>query len=141
MKYFIRTISLLVVLNLATASCSAQKNADADEPVESYKEILEDRIEEQVLLSMTNKPDMILKNFVRGSARSGTENILVIPEGKMAGEKLGEIIEDMNIMSRIFEKDLDETDMLQAGIFGFLGGPKAQVRPGTSIWKATGHCF
>ena len=127
MKYFIRTISLLVVLNLATASCSAQKNADADEPVESYKEILEDRIEEQVLLSMTNKPDMILKNFVRGSARSGTENILVIPEGKMAGEKLGEIIEDMNIMSRIFEKDLDEADMLKGRHIWFFGAQSAGV--------------
>ncbi len=141
MKYFIRTISLLVVLNLATASCSAQKDADADEPVESYREILEDRIEEQVLLSMTNKPDMILKNFVRGSARSGTENILVIPAGDMDAQNLGETIEDMNIMSRIFQKDLDQADMLKGRHIWFFWGSQSAGAPRNIYLEGYGALF
>ena len=71
-------------------------------------------------LRFNNALSIITDKFVPDSA----QNILVIPAGEMAGEQLGEIIEDMNIMSRIFEKDLDEADMLKGRkiwLFGAQG--------------------
>ncbi|HIJ70126.1 MAG TPA: hypothetical protein HPP87_02035 [Planctomycetes bacterium] len=127
MKYFIRTISLLVLLNLATVNCSAQKDTDMGEEVEHYRESLENQVEEQlsrdvreaqraqVLLSMTDKPNITLKNFFTGSARSGTENILVIPSGDVDAQQLAETVEDMKIMSHIFQKELAEADMTPGG--------------------------
>ena len=44
-----------------------------------------------------------------------SENVLVIPAGDMDAQRLAETVEDMKIMSHIFEKELAEADMLPGG--------------------------
>lgn len=78
---------------------------------------------------------------ITGTGHSGTENILVIPEGQMAGEQLGEIIEDMNIMSRIFEKDLKKVDKLSASRFYFAVGHQSAGAPRNIYLEGYGALF
>lgn len=138
MKTFVQTIVVLVILNLATA-CSAlaqdvsereeieaamQYEETAERLEEAIEEAVEETIEEaverqtvkiavpQVRIRSTGRPHPFAERY------GGSGPVFVIPTSEMKAEDLVTIMEDMRVMSRIFDKKLG---LSPAGIFPGTG--------------------
>ena len=62
---------------------------------------------------------------------SAVGTVLVIPAAETQVGELATIMEDMNIMSRIFDKELGETNMILGGGFSRRRGPRPTPETGS----------
>jgi len=129
MKTFIRTITLFVALNVALANSAPAANnleektpqvrpavllaaqAPAAQSVPASPKVVPEPLEPPVLPTpgpMTSLPVSRLGTSWPG--RYGASGaVLVIPSAQMKAEDLVAIMEDLNVMSRIFDKKLGRT--------------------------------
>jgi hypothetical protein len=109
MKTLTRTIIVLVALSmLATAFAQAQ----ASEPVAPSPEPTPVQAPATPAIPSSVSVDLVPNDLFTGlsfgSRSGGTGSVLVIPSGQTTTEDLLTINEDMNVMSRIFEKNLEQ---------------------------------
>ncbi len=110
MRTLTRTIIVFVALNLITAGFALAQSASTNtEPVPApvpsiLPDLREDKEMNDLLVSMS-LPSTVRRAF----GISGTSTVLVIPSQEIKTEELLTITEDMNVMSRIFEKNLNQT--------------------------------
>jgi len=103
MKPIVQTISVIVVLNLAIADFTL-----AQSPVETAP---------AVVVSKAPPPPPSALDIVQelyATKSSYAEAVLVIPAAEMKPEDLLAIMEDMNIMARIFDKQLAKAHLIQS---------------------------
>ena len=121
MKSFIPTITVLMVLNLAVAGFAPAQTS----PGQSQQTVSEAGVTlKQADVTLAQKQDMLKqmavalaqkqyilnspKNKLSGwaSQYTGAGTVLVIPTAEMETQDLVAIMEDMNIMSRIFDRKI-----------------------------------
>ena len=123
MKSIIRTITVLVVLNLTIAGFALAENASESVAVLNA-ELVEELgnapvvLETGLVAESTAGLNVKDVSFAMTPQYSGSETALVIPTDQLKAEELSIIIEDLNIMSRIFDKKLNR-DRKQLSVFGF----------------------
>ena len=121
MKTLIRTIIVLVVINLITASQVFAGNVAGEESPDTVKEQVPPTLPAygQAVSakaefvkssgygkSLTLPSVSVGRNLIYGSRSGDVGEVLVIPSTEITTEEIATITEDMNIMSRIFEKNL-----------------------------------
>jgi len=132
MKTLIRTIIILVIVNLiATGSLFAEYGA-----IEESASNVEVQVKPAIPVPKQTGPakvelvkssgydkDLILpsvpipRNLAYGSRFGGASEVLVIPSTEITTEDIATITEDMNIMSRIFEKNLQQAQIKVNSMF------------------------
>lgn len=129
MKTLIRTIMILVTVNLiATSSVFAGNMANGESP-----STVETKVQTTVSATQPAKTQYVKssgygsapilpsismgKNFPYGSRSGGAGDVLVIPSAEITTEDIATITEDMNIMSRIFEKNLQQAQIKVNSMF------------------------
>lgn len=109
MESFIRTITLLIVINLIAAGFapaqkyqnpSQQKVSELDKVIKDEKKALTD----PKLGDFLNKLNIARATQYAGGGSAG--KILVIPTGQIKTKEFVEVMEDLNIMSRIFDRKI-----------------------------------
>ena len=159
MKTLIKTIIILITINLIITGASfaqdsssnateqaamtkAQAQAQA-EAIRKDTEALKDQLKELQKISVpqpvpsqvnVSVPEIALPSFMNGT--SSGDSVLVIPMTQMETEDVIAINEDMNVMSRIFEENLEKAGLAQANIKWFstsyIGDPFSHWRYGNS---------
>lgn len=144
MKTLVRTISVIVVLGLATGCLALAKDRteresrQADREVEEYNRQVKESnrakqkqldAEQECLKAMeedlrARQEEELQKAFVlaTGSQHSGGSRVLVIPAAQSTAEELLTITEDMSVMSHIFDEKLGHAHLFSAGGYGGYGG-------------------
>ncbi len=148
-----RTIIVCVALNLLTAGFAlaqegnrevskevsiaadvAQKQADVAQKqmevelkqIEDAQKqvILDDLLAAEDLLTAVNRVSIPLLGRIPLLGHGVGGAVLVIPAAEMKIEYLAVITEDMSVMSRIFDKKLEQTHLVpvRGGFFGYLSG-------------------
>ena len=136
MKSFIRTITILIVLNLAVADFALAQDA----PEERIQEIEETLAEKQAELAektaeiaekvaqTTRQKEAELRELVANlrvlnqrTSQYSAATALVIPTAEIKPEDLITIMEDLNVMARIFDKKLAQLQPLRARFRSGLG--------------------
>ena len=135
MKTLTRTIIVLISINSIVASSAFAGNV-ADEPIPNSTKIEAKQAElarKQAELAQI-QADTVQKqsaygtkitvpaistgrNVVLGSRFGSTRSVLVIPSAEITTEDIATINEDMNVMSRIFEKNLERTHINVGSMF------------------------
>ncbi len=123
MKTFIRRIIVLVVLNLAMGSFALAEYATEEEPA-----LIADEEVGVVAVKTTGEADIAVKraynyiyttpykSSVTKKQPSGAGVVLVIPSAEMKEEEFAAIMEDLSVMSRIFDKKVTVSQV--SGILG-----------------------
>lgn len=133
MKPLIRTIAVFVTLTLATGnSALAMKESEEqmgevgvmEMKMESMQreaeraQRLAERVQRRAERELHVQPILPSLDSIAGTGKySGVGTVLVIPAAETQVGELATIMEDMNIMSRIFDKELRETNMILRGGF------------------------
>ena len=159
MKTSIKTIIVLITINLiisgaSIAQESSQVEADITKSEIKAKEARE-RLEVDVALREQLKeleklsvpqpvpsqvsvsvPEIVIPSFT--NTTSSGDSVLVIPTNQMETEDIIAVNEDMNVMSRIFEENLEKAGLAQSGNrwfssgYGYIGDPFSHWRYGNS---------
>ena len=109
MKTFVRTITVFVVLNLAMGSFAPAEYATEEEPASpSAQAVPAARTtgEADVAKGAYNYIYAPYTSSVTKKQTGGAGAVLVIPSAEMKAEELAAIMEDLSVMSRIFDKKL-----------------------------------
>jgi hypothetical protein len=107
MKSLVQTITVFVVLNLITAGLALAQPAPAPKIAEPAQVGTVKSTGEKALSRVRDELAELRMNLGL-SSRSGAGTILVIPTSEMKAEDIVTIIEDMTVMSRIFDKQLGQ---------------------------------
>jgi len=121
MKTLIRTIIVLVVINLITAGQVFAGYGTVEESPDTVKEQVPPTLPAYGQAgsakaefvkssgygkSLTLPSVSVGRNLIYSSRSGNVSDVLVIPSAEITTEEIATITEDMNIMSRIFEKNL-----------------------------------
>ncbi len=141
MKSFKPTISVLIVLSLA-AICLARTQSTAEESLATAQRQAESAIMEAETAAkqaetMQRQKEAVLLDKLRldlgfqlANARQhgGAGKVLVVPTAEMKAGDFALIMQDMNIMTHIFDKKLNYSSRLNDGATIVLGGLLASNR-------------
>ena len=136
MKTLIKTIIILITINLITTGASiaqdsssnpaeeaAVTKAQAQEQAEAIRrdtEALKDQLKNLEKISVPHPvpsqvsvsvPEIVIPSFTNST--SSGDSVLVIPTTQMDTEDVIAINEDMDVMSRIFEENLEKAGLAQ----------------------------
>ncbi len=121
MKTFVRIVIVLVVLNLVMGNFALAQSASEKEEMEAAQEDMKKAGEKmrEAGQKMREAGERYRNELFTGLSRSrstlqhsGAGRVLVIPTAEMKVQDLVAIMEDMNIMSRIFDKKLKEANLI-----------------------------
>ena len=113
-KILIQIIIVFTLLNLITTGQALAQNAVATPPAQAGEPKKQLFAEDQTSVGYASMYDETLSNLrapqvtLSRLGRSGSGSVLVVPTGQMKIENLAAIHEDMNVMSRIFDKKLGQ---------------------------------
>jgi len=108
MKSLVRTITILITINLITAGSASSQPAPAPTPTKpSGVEALENALQEETVQLMKDRYSPRL-NIGTWLPQGDSQSALVIPTSEMKAEDLATIVEDMTVMARIFDKQLGQ---------------------------------
>ncbi len=154
MKTIIRTIIVLLTINLITAGVSIAQDFSSNaaeeatlsnakaEAARMQSEALREQLKDLEKLSFPHPvpssitvPEIRIPSFNTGTSFGG-DSVLVIPMTQMETEDVIAINEDMNVMSRIFEENLEKAGIAQASnkwfSYNYIGDPFSNWRYGNS---------
>lgn len=133
MKTHIRIMILLVVVTLITAGSVIAGNVTNEEGSEAVeiqaKQAIPARRQAELVKAELAKKNTgygrgftlpsvsVGRNIMLGSRSDSTSEVLVIPSAEIATEEIATITEDMNIMMRIFEKNLQQVHIDVGSMF------------------------
>jgi hypothetical protein len=107
MKTFIRTITVFVALNLAMTSSTLAQNALEEAPQVGPAVILATQAPKTPSVPEPPPPIALIASTWPSQYR-GSGAVLVIPTAQMKPQDLAAITQDLNVMSRIFDKNLQQ---------------------------------
>jgi len=113
MKTFIRTVTVIVALNLATAGLAPAQNPPEEANVEAVKKEIELATLETARraaqkIELDAREAFVLPTVPTVPRYTQAGRVLVIPAGQTKAEVLFMMMEDMSVMSRIFDTNLRE---------------------------------
>ena len=117
MKSLIRTISVIIVLGLATGCLALAKDRTGREspslvpPVQEEERQLRELDRAKELQDLLIAQDVHLGGALATSSQYGAGRVLVIPTKELNAKELLTITEDLNIMSRILDRKLNDADL------------------------------
>ena len=120
MKTHIRTVILFcAVILVATNVIFAQVASEAPSSAPVSRPSQAEATPQAVAVSTTNSrlSDLVQRTRYYSSRTGGASSVLVIPSAEIKTEEIAQITEDMNIMSRIFQKDLQQARIGVGGVF------------------------
>jgi hypothetical protein len=140
MKSLVRTFTILITLNLVTASLALAQPAPAPAEKEAQLEATRDQIEAarwQIeaakntggkALSKLSKDIANLRfNYGMPFSHNATGTVLVIPTLEMKAEDLAAITEDMTVMSRIIDSQLENKESRHVWFTGAMFGQSSMA--------------
>jgi len=130
MKSFIRTIIVFLVLNLVTGSFTLAEEATVEADFREEEVYEYDPDTQKLLDEGVKQYEPMLEYFKKRRGLNATPprpsaagRVLVIPAAETKAKEVAAIMEDMNVMSRIFDKKLREAHMISnVGIYSYDGG-------------------
>jgi len=128
MKTFIQTITVFVALNLATASSTPAQitTVDTAPPTRTEWPTAESfETTDSFFAVEPTEPSVNLygKSLIRQQYATTllySAPVLVIPAAEMKAEDLVTIMEDMNVMSRIFDKQLAKANLIKSPDYSWI---------------------
>jgi len=140
MKTFILTITVFVALNLGTASSTlavtiAVETAPATDTkwVAARSVAATGSVEAPAEASIVRGGKSIV-SVPYGTTQPYSAPVLVIPTAEMKPEDLLTIMEDMNVMSRIFDKQLAKANLIKSPDYSWIYSRRSTGDPAQSWW-------
>ena len=121
MKTFIRTIVILALISVAMEGftlADEEQDQTSQRTMETAQREVE-RAQREVERSLRGgKVTLSMPPIIMTQNYGGAGSVLVIPAGQINPEDLAAVMEDMTVMSRIFDKKLTGSNMLDSRSFG-----------------------
>jgi len=115
MKSFVRAITIIIVLNLLLEGSTTAQTVPGTVSIEQTV----NELNEAEAIAASDLDDMLkrVKLHIARTGQYGGGRVLVIPTAEIKPEDLITIMEDMNVMSRIFDKKLTPSYLIQRRSF------------------------
>jgi len=118
MKSFNRAITITIVLNLLLAASSTAQTvpAPAPAPVQTTQDVAFQQLQQQMIKEANKTADDVMQKLIQlNIATTGQYDggrVLVIPTAEIQPQDLVTMMEDMTVMCRIFDKRLEQSNLV-----------------------------
>jgi hypothetical protein len=127
MKSLVRTFTILITLNLITASLALAQPAPAPATPEPPQVGTVKSTGEKALSKLSKNLAELRFNFGMPFSHSAAGMVLVIPTSEMKAEDLATIVEDMTVMSRIIDSQLGKEESRHVWFTGGMFGQSSMA--------------